>query len=174
MLWCCHDRRHVDHVHHVWLHWICAILSVESTFTVEGNVPIVPDEDVVLSETPTPLPAALKANWAPFVIDRDVDELAQFLKSCYVEDHSNLFRLWYSPANLRWALCPPGWRDEWHVAIRRYADGQSTDDVPTGQLVGFISAVPCVARIYGTCVCIAQGDHPARAWLCRCVCERVV
>jgi glycylpeptide N-tetradecanoyltransferase len=30
----------------------------------------------------------------------------------------NMFRFDYSPAFLRWALSPPGFKPEWHVGVR--------------------------------------------------------
>jgi glycylpeptide N-tetradecanoyltransferase len=44
-----------------------------------------------------------------------------------------MFRFDYSPEFLRWALQPPGWKEQWHVGIRVAA---------SKKLVAFISAIP--------------------------------
>lgn len=61
----------------------------------------------------------------------DFEELRGFLSLNYVEDSDNTFRFDYSKEFLEWALKPPGYKNEWHLGVRK-----------DGVLVGFISAIP--------------------------------
>jgi len=56
-----------------------------------------------------------------------------------VEDEDNMFRFDYSAEFLKWALRPPGWVQEWHCGVRV---------VKSRKLVGFISAVPAMIKVY--------------------------
>lgn len=67
-----------------------------------------------------------------------LQELYTLLNENYVEDEDELFRFDYSPAFLRWALQPPGWRPDWHVGVRVRTNRK---------LVGFISAIPASVRV---------------------------
>ena len=58
----------------------------------------------------------------------------------YVEDGDNMFRFDYSPAFLRWALSPPGFKPEWHVGVRV---------TQTQKLVAFISCTPALLYCKG-------------------------
>jgi glycylpeptide N-tetradecanoyltransferase len=49
-----------------------------------------------------------------------------------------MFRFAYSAEFLEWALRPPGYKQEWHIAVRNRT-----------QLVGFISGVPLVTHMCG-------------------------
>ena len=60
-----------------------------------------------------------------------IDELCIFLKENYIRDDS--FEFQYSRELIEWALYPPGYRDEWNLAIRENVNGK---------LVAFISGVP--------------------------------
>ena len=59
----------------------------------------------------------------------------------YVEDDDNMFRFDYSPAFLRWALQPPGWKRMWHLCVR-VKENQ--------KMVACITAVPVTLKIKGT------------------------
>lgn len=72
--------------------------------------------------------------------EEQLAELYQLLYDNYVEDEDNMFRFDYSPAFLRWALQPPGWKPSWYAGVRVAS---------TRKLVGFISAVPAFVRIRG-------------------------
>ena len=60
-----------------------------------------------------------------------IDEICIFLKENYIRDDS--FEFHYSKELIEWALYPPGYRDEWNLAIREKVNGK---------LVAFISGVP--------------------------------
>lgn len=66
-------------------------------------------------------------------------ELYTLLNENYVEDDDAMFRFDYQPEFLKWALQPPGWRQDWHAGVRV---------VKSGLLVGFISAIPGHVKIY--------------------------
>ena len=70
--------------------------------------------------------------------ENDLQELYVLLCENYVEDYDSLFRFEYSMEFLKWALKPPGWKKDWHVAIKSEKDKK---------LMAFICAVPCKFRI---------------------------
>ena len=45
-------------------------------------------------------------------------EHAEFTLPLATNPGDNMFRFDYSPAFLRWALSPPGFKPEWHVGVR--------------------------------------------------------
>jgi glycylpeptide N-tetradecanoyltransferase len=62
-----------------------------------------------------------------------LEEVYTLLTENYVEDTDAMFRFDYSPEFLQWALMSPGYKKEWHLAVRVKS---------TLKLVAFISAVP--------------------------------
>lgn len=88
---------------------------------------------------PYTLPAGFK--WEELSLQDPVvlKELYTLLNENYVEDDDAMFRFDYQPEFLKWALQPPGWRQNWHVGVRVEK---------SGLLVGFISAIPGKVRIY--------------------------
>jgi glycylpeptide N-tetradecanoyltransferase len=57
--------------------------------------------------------------------------------------HAALRRFNYSPEFLRWALCSPGFKKEWHLGVRVKS---------TKKLVGFIAGLPATVRANATCI----------------------
>lgn len=45
-------------------------------------------------------------------------EIYDLLRLNYVEDDDAMFRFCYSREFLKWALCPPGYKQEWHLGVR--------------------------------------------------------
>ncbi|KAI4872371.1 hypothetical protein NFI96_010135 [Prochilodus magdalenae] len=70
-----------------------------------------------------------------------IGELCTLLNENYTEEDDNTVRLHYSPEFLLWALCPPGWQQDWHCGVRVNSNRK---------LVGFISAIPATVQIYDT------------------------
>eukprot|EP00879_Flechtneria_rotunda_P029142 GHRR01031415.1.p1 GENE.GHRR01031415.1~~GHRR01031415.1.p1 ORF type:complete len:179 (+),score=37.65 GHRR01031415.1:185-721(+) len=70
--------------------------------------------------------------------EKEVQEVYELLHKNYVEDDDAMFRFNYSPAFLKWALQPPGYRRDWHVGIRVKG---------SGKLVAFISAIPAHIKV---------------------------
>jgi len=73
--------------------------------------------------------------WCECNINDEVEckEVYELLHLNYVEDDDAMFRFDYSPAFLKWAMHPPGYKQEWHVGVRVKA---------SHKLVAFISAIP--------------------------------
>ncbi|KAL1500858.1 hypothetical protein ABEB36_006282 [Hypothenemus hampei] len=104
------------------------------------NEAIEPDRNVNnIRAKPYSLPDGFK--WDTLNLDNPtvLTELYTLLNENYVEDDDCMFRFDYQPEFLKWALQPPGWREEWHCGVRV---------VKSGRLVGFISAVPATLNIY--------------------------
>ncbi|XP_071957091.1 glycylpeptide N-tetradecanoyltransferase 1-like isoform X2 [Antedon mediterranea] len=85
------------------------------------------------------LPSSFKWDTLDIKNPAQLDELYNLLSNNYVEDDDNMFRFDYSKDFLLWALTPPGWRPQWHCAVRV---------VGNNKLVGFISAVTAHINIY--------------------------
>ncbi|EOA36762.1 hypothetical protein CARUB_v10012630mg [Capsella rubella] len=69
--------------------------------------------------------------------DDTCSEVYNFLKENYPDD-GYTFKVNYSREFLRWALCPPGYYQNWHVGVRVKT---------TKKLVAFISGVPARIRV---------------------------
>eukprot|EP00546_Thalassionema_frauenfeldii_P003836 CAMPEP_0178919218 /NCGR_PEP_ID=MMETSP0786-20121207/14310_1 /TAXON_ID=186022 /ORGANISM="Thalassionema frauenfeldii, Strain CCMP 1798" /LENGTH=386 /DNA_ID=CAMNT_0020593115 /DNA_START=179 /DNA_END=1339 /DNA_ORIENTATION=- len=100
---------------------------------IEANKP--QDE---LRQTPYTMPPGFE--WANLKVDDEghLLELYDLLANNYVEDDEALFRFDYSQDFLRWALTPPGYRDDFLLCVRAQK---------SGKLVAFISAVPASVRV---------------------------
>ncbi|GMH35878.1 hypothetical protein BSKO_03746 [Bryopsis sp. KO-2023] len=70
--------------------------------------------------------------------EETIAEVYKLLTNNYVEDGDNMFRFDYSAGFLKWALMPPGYRQEWLVGVRVVA---------SKKLVGFITAIPASIRV---------------------------
>jgi len=95
-----------------------------------------PQKDIM--QTAYPLPEGFE--WYAANIDdpEELDTIYKLLRDHYVEDDDNMFRFDYSKEFLQWALKPPGWLREWHLAVKN------------GKLfVGFISAIPTDIVVHG-------------------------
>lgn len=107
--------------------------------TPERSEPIEPNKT---SDQVRALPYDLPEGfvWDTLVINDDsiLKELYTLLNENYVEDEDSMFRFDYSPQFLRWALQPPGWRQEWHCGVRV---------LKSRKLVGFIGATPAEIKI---------------------------
>jgi len=106
-----------------------------------ARVPIGPIESKTsaeVSKEPYPLPAGLEW-WTPKVSNpQELDLIYELLRDNYVEDDDCMFRFNYSIDFLKWALGPPGYEHDWHVAVRRKADQK---------LMCFISGIPITVRM---------------------------
>lgn len=50
--------------------------------------------------------------------EKVITEVYDLLRLNYVEDDDEMFRFCYSREFLRWALCPPGHKVDWHLGVR--------------------------------------------------------
>jgi len=69
----------------------------------------------------------------------DLKNMYDLLSSHYVEDDENMFRFNYSEPFLQWALMPPGYLREWHLAVRV---------IKSGKLVACITGIPAKIRVH--------------------------
>ncbi|KAL1500109.1 hypothetical protein AB1Y20_012782 [Prymnesium parvum] len=69
---------------------------------------------------------------------QDIDELHALLAGSYVSSDEQQMRIVYSKDSLRWILGTPGTRAELQLGISC-----------SGELVAFVSAIPCTLRVYG-------------------------
>lgn len=107
---------------------------------IKANESIEPNKDVSeIRAEPYALPDGFK--WDTLNLNEPLvlTELYTLLNENYVEDDDAMFRFDYQPEFLKWALQPPGWRQDWHAGVRV---------VKSGLLVGFISAIPGHVKIY--------------------------
>lgn len=112
--------------------------SKKELIEINEDGPIDPLVAEKLRHIPFELPEGFQ--FSPFDIDSDADlnEVYNLLCENYVEDYDSLFRFEYSKEFLIWALTSPGWKKEWHVAIR---------SIENSKLMAFICAVPCKFKI---------------------------
>lgn len=115
---------------------------------ITTNEAIEPDKPVAeIRAEPYSLPDGF--TWDTLNLDEPLvlKELYMLLNENYVEDDDSMFRFDYQPEFLKWALQPPGWRQDWHCGVRV---------VKSGRLVGFISAIPATLNIYNKSQKIAE------------------
>ncbi|GBE61053.1 hypothetical protein BOVATA_025460 [Babesia ovata] len=74
-------------------------------------------------------------------------QLYYLLYENYVEDSGGLLRFDYKTEFLQWALTSPGYKKDWHVAVRVKA---------SKRLVGFISGIPVTINVLGTSLEVAE------------------
>jgi len=115
--------------------------SASATNEVQGEGKAIDvDKDPVkdIKQTPYALPDGFE--WYAVDIDNqeELDAVYTLLRDHYVEDDDNMFRFDYSRDFLKWALKPPGFLREWHVAVKH---GKA--------YVGFISAIPADIIVHG-------------------------
>jgi len=88
---------------------------------------------------PLKLPSAFEWTNCNMADSKTVDEVYNLLSSNYVEDDESTFRFDYSREFLKWALCPPGYKEEFHVGVRV---------VKSKKLVGFITGIPARVHVF--------------------------
>lgn len=100
--------------------------NVNEPFVAENNV-----EDV--RKEPYRLPEGYE--WIDMDIKNveDRNEIFMLLSENYVEDNDCIFRFYYSPEFLLWALSAPKYLKNWHVGVKYKR---------SNKLVGFISGIP--------------------------------
>jgi len=100
-----------------------------------------PEKDPLTDVRQEPYDLGNTYEWHACDID-DPDELEKvycLLRDHYVEDDDNMFRFDYSKEFLKWALKPPGWKKEWHLAVRVKT---------THAFAGFITAIPAHISVH--------------------------
>lgn len=80
--------------------------------------------------------------WTPKISDDgDLQQIYELLRDNYVEDSGSMFRFNYSKDFLKWALAPPGYIHDWHVAVRKKSDKK---------ILAFISGIPMTTKMGNT------------------------
>lgn len=79
--------------------------------------------------------------------EKDLKDTYKLLSQNYVEDDDCTFRFDYSPEFLSWALKPPGWTRDYHVAVRA---------AESKKLVGFISGVPANMKVFDKTISLVE------------------
>ncbi|CDR93784.1 myristoyl-CoA:protein N-myristoyltransferase, N-terminal domain containing protein, putative [Babesia bigemina] len=74
-------------------------------------------------------------------------QLYYLLYENYVEDDGGMLRFDYKTEFLQWALASPGYKKDWHVAVRVKS---------SKRLVGFISGIPVTINVLGTSMEVAE------------------
>jgi len=74
-----------------------------------------------------------------------IEELSEFLKKNYIRDES--FEFNYSKELIKWAIQPPGYKDEWNITIR---------ETKSNEIISFISGVPLDVCINNKCIKMLQ------------------
>lgn len=100
-----------------------------------------------VKQEPYNLPDSFEWCTCDFEDDHVVHEVYELLSNNYVEDDDNMFRFNYSPAFLKWALLPPGYKTDWLVGVRVKANKK---------LVGFISAIPAHMKVNDSAVSMVE------------------
>ena len=70
------------------------------------------------------------------------------LREHYVEDSEGIFRFDYPINFIKWSLCVPNYKKDWHIGVR--ATGK------TNKLFGFISGTPIKTTINGNNIKMAE------------------
>lgn len=108
--------------------------------TIDADGPIEPDKaDDEIRKAPLPLPKEYEWCLVDVTDEDELRELYTLLTENYVEDDDAMFRFDYSASFLKWGLQPPGWKKDWHLAVR-VKEGKR-------KLVAFISAIPSTIRV---------------------------
>ncbi|KAJ3020838.1 Glycylpeptide N-tetradecanoyltransferase 2 [Thoreauomyces humboldtii] len=106
---------------------------------VQTNGPIEPDKPKEeIRQEPYTLPKDFIWSLVDIDNEKETKELYELLSLNYVEDDDATFRFDYSAAFLKWALQPPGWKQQWHIGVRVASNNK---------LVAFISGVPAFLRV---------------------------
>jgi len=79
--------------------------------------------------------------------EKSMLEVYNLLNENYVEDDDNMFRFDYSAQFIKWALQPPGYVKDWHIAVRVSK---------TGKMVAFITGIPATIAIYDSVIKMAE------------------
>ena len=89
-------------------------------------------------------PYALPNGFEWYEVDINDDDQAQqlydMLKNHYVEDSEGNFRFEYPIPLLKWVLCVPNFKKEWHIGIRASKDKK---------MLAFISGTPLKVVVNG-------------------------
>eukprot|EP01066_Platyproteum_vivax_P016758 Platyproteum_vivax@DN7217_c0_g1_i1.p1 len=87
---------------------------------------------------PDPLPGQFEWCEVDVQNEKELQEVYVLLSENYVEDDDSMFRFDYSPAFLKWVLCPPDYHPDWHCGVRVKSNRK---------LVAVITGIPASMRV---------------------------
>jgi glycylpeptide N-tetradecanoyltransferase len=79
--------------------------------------------------------------------DLEAEQVFTLLREHYVEDNEGLFRFDYPVEFLRWTLCQPNFKKDWHIGVR--ATGKKN-------ILAFISGTPVKTSVKGKVIEMAE------------------
>jgi glycylpeptide N-tetradecanoyltransferase len=97
---------------------------------------------------PPPLPEGFEWSQIDLENQEEADQVFSLLQEHYVEDNEGMFRFDYPVEFLKWALCPPGYKKEWHIGVRATSGKKA--------LLGFISGTPVKSMVNGKAIEMAE------------------
>lgn len=110
--------------------------------------PIEPNKPMEeIRDTPYTMPSGFEWSNVDVSDESQRNEVYELLAANYVEDDDCLFRFDYSRNFLKWALTPPGFREEWLLGVR---------SSQKQKLVAFISAVPAKVQVRDNLVSMVE------------------
>lgn len=126
--------------------WNTQPVPQEAHIKQEGPIETKTIDDV--RKEPYPLASVLEW-WVPDMAnsEEDLNKIYELLKNNYVEDDDSLFRFNYSHNFLKWAMTPPGYIQNWHVAVRTKKDQE---------VMAFVCGIPMEVAITRT---VPEGDR---------------
>ena len=98
----------------------------------DGPITVEKVEDI--KKEPQALPEGFE--WVQIDLENDdeAEEVYGLLRDHYVEDEDGMFRFEYGVGFLRWTLCAPGFKKDWHIGVRATSGKKN--------LLAFISGTP--------------------------------
>lgn len=112
------------------------VVKFESEIYDQGAIQHNSIENV--KKVPQQLPSGFEWCTVDITDGQQMKDLYELLYGNYIEDEEEQFRFRYSENFLRWALMPPGWKNEWNVGVRATINGK---------LVAFINSIPTRLRV---------------------------
>lgn len=92
--------------------------SAASSSAAEDGAIHEPKTIADVRQEPYPLNAQFEWCLCDLSNEDHLTEVFNLLRLNYVEDDDAMFRFCYSRQFLRWALCPPGHKKDWHLGVR--------------------------------------------------------
>ena len=83
-------------------------------------------------------------SWETLDVFKDLPEISSFLLNNYICNENNGIKLVYTPECILWALAPPGYIKEWHVAIKN-----------NGKICAMITGIPLELVVFSEKVLFA-------------------
>lgn len=122
-------------------------MVTDETINKDGPIEKCKMKDV--RKDPYELPTGFEWYTLDLSTEDDLQALFALLRDHYVEDSDGVFRFEYSIEFLKWALCTPNYKKDWHIGVR------STN----GKLLAFISGTPVKTKVNDQTVKMAEINY---------------